>query len=35
MADELLSEALSMLDRAGLQHGQLKELAEFAVKREF
>ena len=34
-ADELLSEALSMLDRAGLQHGQLKELAEFAVKREF
>ena len=35
LADELLAEALPMLDRAGLQHTQLKQLALLAVKREF
>ena len=35
MANELLAEALPMLDRAGLQHVQLKQLAELAVNRAF
>ena len=35
MANDLLAEALPMLDRAGLQHTQLKQLAELAVKRDF
>jgi geranylgeranyl diphosphate synthase type II len=35
MARELLEEALPMLDRAGLQHNQLQQLAELAVNREF
>ncbi|MDH3642152.1 MAG: polyprenyl synthetase family protein [Gammaproteobacteria bacterium] len=35
MARELLEEALPMLDRAGLQHNQLQQLAELAVKRDF
>ena len=35
MANELLAEALPILDRAGLQHVQLKQLAELAVNRAF
>jgi len=35
LADELLGEALPLLERAGLQHTQLKELALLAVKREY
>ncbi len=35
MAEELLSEALPMLDRVGVQHSLLRDLAELIVKRAF
>jgi geranylgeranyl pyrophosphate synthase len=35
LAESMLSEALPILERAGLQHTQLKQLAQMAVKRDF
>ena len=35
MAEELLAEALPMLDRVGIKHSLLKDLAELIVKRAF